>query len=37
MGGEECSMEIWKLVVNRRSATVLDSSATVLSRPHYGV
>ena len=26
-----------KFVVDRRSTTVLDGSATVLSRPHYGV
>ena len=25
-----------KFAVDRRSATVLDGSATVLSRPHYG-
>ena len=26
-----------KFVVDRRLASVLDGSATVLSRPHYGV
>ena len=28
--------EVWKFVVDCRSATVLEDSATVLSRPHYG-